>query len=173
MSTRNLLDLEQELAEQNAKREKLNLEAAQRRATEQAERLSKAAEEIEQRTMSAKATQEHWEKRKREEEEAEQLRLQKEHEERIKLELEHNAEQERIEEARRKEEQLAVDLENAKFLEEQAQKALEAQIVVVPETSESTYDDSHILTGEAAKGTDGLETGPEMSDHLKRILRLK
>lgn len=142
------------------------LEQEQRKIIESAEREErvKKIKEAEERVMARKADIER----------AEIKRQQEAREAQIKAEQLANEQQEIVRKQQEKLDWLTKAISDAEFVEEQHRKTLENAKVVAAESA--PVDDiekvnAHIVTGEAAEGTDGLEVGPSMSSHLRSILR--
>lgn len=153
-------------SERLTKERKITLEV---HTKELAERESAKQKAIAERKAQIKADEEKWEKIRREKELAEQIRIKEENESRVKLELEQNAKEQALIKEREELDQLTKEAENSIWLEEKYRLTLESEVKI--ETPDIVGDNSHIYTGEAAIGTGGLEVGPDMSQHLKRILR--
>lgn len=74
-------------------------------------------------------------------------------------------------------EQLKVDIANQEFIEEQHRKAMDTlrKTKPAPESTEPAFSVENptapVNGGNSVSGTDGVEKGPLMSDHLKHILR--
>jgi hypothetical protein len=108
---------------------------------------------------------------------AEAKRQQEAREAQIRADQLANEAQELVRQQQEKLDWLTKAISDAEFIEEQHKKALEYAKQTVPseatdelEISEAVVN-AHVLTGEAAAGTDGLEVGPSMSAHLRSILR--
>lgn len=169
---KNIADFEQELAQRAVQADKDRRAAVEVHQKEQAEREAELKKEIEKRNAKNKETELLWEARKREKAVAEEQRKKKEHEERIQLELIQNEESARLAKEQEELERIAKDLLQVQWLEEQHQKSLENSKVPQHQFDDAEEaDNRHILSGEAAAGTDGLEVGPNMSTHLRSILR--
>lgn len=144
----------------------LNKEQEDRRIIETAER--------EERVRKIKEAEERVAARRAEIEAAETKRQQEALADKLKAEQLQNEALELVRKQQEKLEWLTKAISDAEFSEEQHKKSLEnaKAIAIGPVVVED--DDkvnTHIMTGEAAVGTDGLEVGPELSSHLKNILR--
>jgi hypothetical protein len=154
--------LDKERAAQTAA---FNKEQEERRVIEAAERSErvKAIKEAEERVIA----------RRQEIEAAETQRQKEATEARIKAELLDNERQELVRQQREKLEWLEAEIAKADYVQEQHAKAMAFKPAPADELilSDEAVINAHITTGEAAVGTDGLEVGPTLSEHLRSILR--
>lgn len=147
-----------------------NREQEEVRTIEAAERAERAQKykEAEAKAMARQAAMER----------AEVQRIKEAAEARTNIELAQNEAQELVRKQKEKLEWLQNEIAKVDFANEQHRKSLSPQVhrlvvrpVVHTPQEEDASVNAHILTGEAAKGTDGLEHGPDISAHLKSILR--
>jgi hypothetical protein len=165
-------DLKQELQNRVAALDKERVEQLASLNTEQEKRRVKEEEAIAARAKYIKEQEDRLAAQKVAETKAEAQRQQKETEERLKAEALENEHQEKIRQDQEQARKLQEELLNAEFAAEQHRKATEAaQVKPVPQHEAEEVDNRHVLTGEAAIGTDGLEVGPELSPHMRSILR--
>lgn len=151
--------------------EQMTKEKEEKLLIEQAERAEKIRIEREKQS-------EH--KRRVEAERVErESKIQKETAERLEFERKQNETEELNRQLREKLEYIQNEIHRAEFVEEQHRKTRENNTVVISQTRPTGEINVEYPTaplnankpGEAVDGTDGLETGPLMSQHLKHILR--
>lgn len=165
--------LQKQLEEKIARLDKENADRTAAFNKEQEERRIIEAAERAERVKKIKESEERVIARKAEIEAAEIKRQQEATEARIKAEQALNEQQELVRKQREKLEWLENEIAKADYVQEQHEKSLAykpAPIEEIPETDEAIVN-AHIKTGEAAAGTDGLEVGPNLSAHLRSILR--
>ena len=170
---KSLAELELEIAQRAEQTDKEHLAEVEKHAKELAEYQMREQAEIVAINDKSKAIEAHVEQQKQAKAIAEGMAKQAETASRVRLEAEQNAKDEEIRRRKEQAERLRKEIEKATFLEEQHTKNMkDLEYKTVP-VAASTEDTSH-LTGEAAVGTDGSTPDtPEMSAHLKRILRLR
>jgi chromosome segregation ATPase len=173
MTTRSLAELELEITQRAEQTDKERLAEVEKHAKELAEFQMKEQAEIVAANARSKAVEEHVEQQKRNKAIAEGIAKQTETASRVRLEAEQNAKDEELRHRKEQAERLRKEIERATFLDEQHAKNMKDLEYKAPLVEVDTEDTSH-LTGEAAVGTDGSTPDtPEMSAHLKRILRLR
>jgi hypothetical protein len=169
--------LQKQLQEKIERLDKERAEQLKAFNKEQEQRKIIEAAEREERVKKIKEAEEKVAARKAEIEAAEAKRQQEAREAQIKADQLANEAQEFVRQQKEKLDWLTKAISDAEFIEEQHKKALESANQTDPteavdelEISEAVVN-AHVLTGEAAAGTDGLEVGPSMSAHLRSILR--
>ena len=146
---------------------KFNREQEEVRIIEEAERTERARKykEAEEKVLARKLAIE----------KEEAVRVKEAADARVQIELAQNEAQELVKKQKEKLEWIQGEIAKVDFANEQHRKGLSPRTRRFVEAIRSTEEDSnvnaHILTGEAAVGTDGLEHGPDISAHLKSILR--
>jgi len=173
MTARSLTELELEIAQRAKQTDKEHLAEAEKHAKELAEIQMKEQAEIAEINARNKANTDRVEKQKRDKEASESAAKQAETASRVRLEAEQNARDAAIQAKKKQAERLRKEIERAVFLDEQHAKNMKDLEYKAAPTEVGKEDTRH-LTGEAAPGTDGSTPDtPEMSAHLKRILRLR
>ena len=167
--------LEQQLRDKIASLDKQRAAQTAAFEKEQEDRRIIEAAEREERVKAIKQAEERRAVKEKAAAEAEAKRQQEARESQIKAEQLLNEQQEIVRKQQEKLEWLEKAISDAEFVEEQQRKVLDdakSKGCNHPlEETEEEHDNAHILTGEAAAGTDGLEVGPSMSAHLRSILR--
>lgn len=167
--------LEKQLAEKIANLDKERAAQLAAFSKEEEERKVIETAEREERVKAIKASEEKRLAREKASAEAEAKREQERREEKIKAEQLANEAQEIVRKQQAKLDYLTKAISEAERLEEQHSKAVEEAKTKLTAPSDIVADEenvnAHILTGEAAVGTDGIEVGPIMSAHLRSILR--
>lgn len=170
-------DLQKQLQEKIERLDSERAEQLKAFSLEQEQRKIIEAAEREERVKKIKEAEERVTARKAEIERAESKRQQEAREAQIRADQLANEQQEIVRQQQEKLDWLTKAIADAEFVEEQHRKTLEnAKVSVHTAVGPIVIEDvervnAHIITGEAAEGTDGLEVGPSMSSHLRSILR--
>jgi hypothetical protein len=178
---RDIAEIEQELAQRAKQTEKERLAAVEKHTRELGELQAARLAEIAVENALIRTNEEKWRKERQAAAEAEEQRKREETASRIRIEYEQNAMAENLRLQKEGAERLIRELENTEFLEEQYRKSLEPTKLPDLRAGSHKFEIniehpeapvSAVEPGGAVGGTSGeTPSNPEMSDHLKHILR--
>lgn len=168
-----IVQLEKVLAE---KIEKLDKERAEQLAAfnkEQEQRRIIETQERDERIRKFREAEAVRKTREEERDRAEAARIREAEADRKRVEQKENELQEKIRLQQEKLEWIQREIDKVDFADEQHRKAIAPPVEEKKEEAleDESITNAHIISGEAASGTDGLEVGPNLSAHLRSLLR--